>query len=74
LAAFEDWSHSANAGDAFSQNRLGVLYLTGIPGHLTPDFDLGIDWLKKAAAQGNADAQRNLPLAMAKKAAQPAPR
>jgi tetratricopeptide (TPR) repeat protein len=65
--AFEDWSQSANAGDAFSQNRLGVLYMTGIPGHLAPDFSLGIDWLKRSAAQGNEDAQRNLPLAMAQR-------
>jgi TPR repeat protein len=68
--AFDDWSRSANAGDAFSRNRLGVLYMTGIPGHLTPDFNVGIEWLKKAAAQGNKDAQRNLPLALAQKGAQ----
>jgi TPR repeat protein len=68
--AFDDWSRSANAGDAFSQNRLGVLYLTGIPGHLAPDFNLGIEWLNRAAAQGNEDAQRNLPLALAQKGAQ----
>jgi TPR repeat protein len=68
--AFDDWSRSANAGDAFSQNRLGVLYMTGIPVHLTPDFNVGIEWLKKAAAQGNKDAQRNLPLALAQKGAQ----
>jgi TPR repeat protein len=67
--AFEDWSLSAKAGDAFSQNRLGVLYMTGIPGHLAPDFNLGIEWLKKAAAQGDKDAQRNLPLALAQKGA-----
>jgi tetratricopeptide (TPR) repeat protein len=74
VAAFDDWSQSASAGDAFSQNRLGVLYMTGIQGHLAPDFNSGIDWLKKAAAQGNADAKRNLPLAMAQKGAQAVPR
>jgi tetratricopeptide (TPR) repeat protein len=68
--ALDDWSRSANAGDAFSQNHLGVLYMTGIPGHLAPDFNLGIEWLKKAAAQGNEEAQRNLPLALAQKGAQ----
>jgi tetratricopeptide (TPR) repeat protein len=68
--AFDDWSLSANAGDAFSQNRLGALYMTGIPGRLTPDFNLGIEWLKKAAAQGDRDAQRNLPLALAQKGVQ----
>jgi tetratricopeptide (TPR) repeat protein len=67
--AFADWSLSASGGDAFSQNRLGVIYMTGIPGHLTPDFNVGIEWLKKAAAQGNKDAQRNLPLALAQKGA-----
>ena len=70
--AFDDWSRSANAGDAFSQNRLGVLYMTGIPGHLAPDFNLGINWLKMSAAQGNEDAQRNLPLALAQKGARAA--
>ena len=70
--AFDDWSQSANDGDAFSQNRLGVLYMMGIPGHLAPDFNLGINWLKRSAAQGNEDAQRNLPLAMAQKGARTA--
>ncbi len=68
--AFADWRVSADAGDAFSQNRLGVLYLTGIAGHLAPDASEGIHWLKLSASQGNVDAQRNLPLALAQQAAQ----
>lgn len=72
--AFADWTLSAAAGEPFSQNRLGVLYLTGIPGRLAPDPDVGIDWLRKAAAQGNEDAQRNLPLALAQRHSQPATR
>jgi tetratricopeptide (TPR) repeat protein len=68
--AFADWRVSATAGDAFSQNRLGVLYMTGIPGHMAQDPKTGIDWLRKSADQGNAEAQHNLPLAVARNASQ----
>jgi tetratricopeptide (TPR) repeat protein len=68
--AFNDWTLSAAAGDAFSQNRLGVLYMTGIPGHVSPDPKQGIEWLRKAAEQGNPDAQRNLPIALSRSTAQ----
>ncbi len=68
--AFDDWSRSANASDAFSQNRLGVLYVTGIPGHLAPDVNWGIQWLEKPAAQGNQEAQHNLLLTLAQNRAQ----
>ena len=71
--ALADWTVAADAGDAFSQNRLGVLYMTGIPGQLTPDPKKGIEWLRKAAAQGNAEAQHNLPLALSRAAGQTAP-
>jgi len=68
--ALADWTLAADAGDAFSQNRLGVLYMTGVPGRLPPDPKRGIEWLRKAAEQGNAEAQHNLPLALAQSAAQ----
>jgi tetratricopeptide (TPR) repeat protein len=68
--AFDDWSRAARAGDVFSQSRLGVLYLTGIPGRLPIDFNVGIEWLEKAAARGDENAKRNLPIAVAQRAAQ----
>jgi TPR repeat protein len=68
--AFDDWKLSAAAGDSFSQNRLGVLYLTGIPGHLSPDPTVAIEWLRKAAEQGDANAKHNLAVALSQSAAQ----
>jgi TPR repeat protein len=70
--AVADWTLAATAGDAFSQNRLGVLYMTGIPGRLPPDPKKGIEWLRKAAEQGNAEAQHNLPVALTQSEAQAA--
>ena len=65
--AFADWSIAAKEGDSFAQNRLGVLYMTGIAGHLPADAKAGIAWLERSAAQGNVEAQRNLPIALAQK-------
>jgi tetratricopeptide (TPR) repeat protein len=70
--AVADWSRSAAAGDAFSQNRLGVLYMTGIPGSLQPDSNKGIEFLRESAAQGNTEAQHNLAVAMSQNAGQAA--
>jgi tetratricopeptide (TPR) repeat protein len=69
LEAIADWTLSAAAGDDFSQNRLGVLYMTGIPGRLPPDPNRGIGLLRESAAQGNAEAQHNLALALGQIAA-----
>jgi TPR repeat protein len=44
--------------------------MTGIRGRFTPDPKRGIEWLRKAAEQGNAAAQHNLALALAQSAAQ----
>jgi tetratricopeptide (TPR) repeat protein len=68
--AVTDWTLAAAAGDAFAQNRLGVLYMSGVPGRLSPDSKKGIEWLRKAAEQGNAEAQHNLPLALGQGATQ----
>jgi TPR repeat protein len=72
VEAFADWTVSATAGDAFSQNRLGVLYMSGIPGHMASDPKTSIDWLRKSADQGDADAQHNLRIAVALRASQKA--
>jgi tetratricopeptide (TPR) repeat protein len=70
--AAADWTLAASTGDAFSQGRLGVLYMTGMPGRFPSDPKRGIEWLRKAAEQGDAAAQHNLALALAQTAAQPA--
>ena len=53
-------------GDTFSENELGrVLYDKGIPGVLDKNSKSGIEWFAKAAAGGDAAAQKNLAIANA---------
>jgi tetratricopeptide (TPR) repeat protein len=63
--AIADWNVAAAAGDDYSQYHLGMVYMTGIPGVLGADRAAGVGWLRKSAAQGNADAKRSLPPAAA---------
>jgi TPR repeat protein len=58
-----DWNAAAHGGDAYAQNELGRLYMMGVPGILTADRRIGIEWFRKAAAQGNAAAIQNLDIA-----------
>jgi TPR repeat protein len=58
--ALADWTAAAARGDAYSQNELGVLNMNGIPGVIPANPDAGIEWFRKAAAQGNSLAIRNL--------------
>jgi TPR repeat protein len=46
------------------------MYIAGVPGRLPRDPKEGIEWLRKAAEQGNAEAQHNPPLALAQSATQ----
>ena len=62
--AIEDWRQAAEAGDSYSEDHLGMLYLTGFPDTLEPDLPKSIYWLRKAAEQGEAEAQANLPRAV----------
>jgi hypothetical protein len=62
--AIVDLSAAAVAGDGFSQNQLGMLYLNGA-GEVKPDYKQSVFWLSKAAAQGEAQAQALLPQAEA---------
>jgi tetratricopeptide (TPR) repeat protein len=61
-AAFEDFTRSANLGDAYAQTMLAKMYLmsTSIP----KDRDKGIEWLQKAAKQGYEPAKELLPHAL----------
>jgi tetratricopeptide (TPR) repeat protein len=59
--AVADLTKAADAGAAAAQNPLGVLYLTGVPGFMTPDTEKGVERLRQAAAQGDVQAKHNLP-------------
>jgi TPR repeat protein len=70
--AVADLTEAADAGEAAAQNQLGVLYMTGVPGIMTPDYGMGVERLRQAAAQGNVQAKYNLPSAERLLAAQSA--
>lgn len=55
---FAETKRKAEAGDAYAQDNLGVMYVKGegVP----KDEAKAIEWYQKAAAQGNADAQFKL--------------
>ena len=57
--AISDFSLAATAGDSFSQDHLGMLYLNGSVG-VAPDYAKSVFWLRKAAEQGESEAQANL--------------
>lgn len=48
------WCRLAEVGDAASQTRLGVFYLAN------NHFAQGVEWLEKAAHQGDPEAQTHL--------------
>jgi len=56
----DDLRAAAEAGNAYAQSSLGVYYMTGVPGVLSPDPTAGIAWFKKSAAQGYPAGQENL--------------
>lgn len=57
--AIADFLTASNAGDSFSQDHLGMLYLNGAVG-VPPNYSQSVLWLRKAAAQGEVEAQVNL--------------
>jgi tetratricopeptide (TPR) repeat protein len=63
--ALADWTAGAALGDASSENGLGVLNMQGVPGIMLPDPQAGVNWFRKAAAQGDARGIRNLNTALA---------
>jgi tetratricopeptide (TPR) repeat protein len=58
--ALADWTAAATGGDANAQNNLGAIYMNGIPGVLAADPKVGIEWFRKSADQGSAEARQNL--------------
>lgn len=57
-AELETYSGAAEKGDAYSQARLGEMYLSGRG--VIRDYALALAWLQKAAAQDNGEAQAQL--------------
>jgi TPR repeat protein len=62
--ALADWTAAAAGGDAYSQNELGILNINGIPGVMPANPQAGMEWFRKAAAQGNSQAIANLETAL----------
>jgi TPR repeat protein len=55
------WLHKgAEMGEAAAQYRLGELYLTGRPPLLQANPPLGVELLRRSAAQGHPGAQQRL--------------
>ena len=57
-AAANAFRKSAEEGDAYAQNRLGLLYCEGVG--VPQDYRQAKGWFEKAAEQGYAEAQVNL--------------
>jgi TPR repeat protein len=60
-----DLGAAAQGGSAYAQSELGRMYMMGIPGALTPNFDVGLAWFRKSAAQGYEVGRQNLERALA---------
>ena len=61
---FTDLLEAAQLGYPDAQNRIGILYLTGLADVTVQNTDLGEKWLRECAAKGNQDCTRNLQLAL----------
>jgi tetratricopeptide (TPR) repeat protein len=72
--AIADWTAAAEGGSALGQVQLGGLYMNGVPGVLARNTDIGIEWFRKAAAQGDPDGADNLKRALEFVAATTSPR
>jgi hypothetical protein len=60
-----DLASAAQGGSAYAQSELGRMYMIGIPGVLAPDFNVGLTWFRKSAAQGYEAGRQNLERALA---------
>jgi hypothetical protein len=59
--ALKVWKPLAERGDVEAQLRLGYLYFDGLG--VDQDFKEGVSWFRKAALQGNAEAQGKIGIA-----------
>jgi predicted Zn-dependent protease len=64
--AFRDYMASAKLGDAWAQLQVGKFYWHGLG--IEENHDEALVWLRKAAAQGDADAKLSLEQALAQPA------
>ena len=55
---FEETKAKAEAGDAFAQNSLGLMYRNGIG--VKKDYAKALEWHRKSAAQNNHYGQNSL--------------
>ncbi len=62
--ALADWTAGADLGDTTSENGMGMFNMSGIPGIMAPDPEAGVNWFRKAAAQGDATGIQNLKTAL----------
>jgi tetratricopeptide (TPR) repeat protein len=60
-----DLTAASEGGSAYAQSELGRMYMIGVPGILTPDFNTGLGWFRKSAAQGYEAGRQNLERALA---------
>jgi tetratricopeptide (TPR) repeat protein len=60
-----DLEAAAKGGSAYAQSELGRMYMIGIPGVLMPNFNVGLAWFRKSAAQGYEAGRQNLERALA---------
>jgi tetratricopeptide (TPR) repeat protein len=60
-----DLRAASEGGSAYAQSELGRMYMIGVPGILTPDFNTGLAWFRKSAAQGYEAGRQNLERALA---------
>jgi len=58
--AIADLKAAALLGDAYAQALLGYHYMKSIPGVLDEDPPVGLEWLRKSAAQGDETGKRYL--------------
>lgn len=55
-----DLKAAASMGDAYAQGQLGYHYMKSVPGVLDEDPEVGLEWLRKSAAQGDEMGKRYL--------------
>jgi tetratricopeptide (TPR) repeat protein len=60
-----DLTAGAEGGSAYAQSELGRMYMIGVPGVLTPNFNAGLALFRKSAAQGYEPGRQNLERALA---------
>jgi hypothetical protein len=61
---FADLLAAANLGNPDAENRVGVFYMTGLPGVVDANPDQGLRWLRQCATTGNTNCVHNMQVAL----------